>query len=1586
MKSVFNYLFTPRYRLNRFQLNLVALVLLTVGFIFGSYFTINKIIKILALNDTTQTWLFNAGTASDYTAASTIMTVDLNGAHPSGGVDGANEITNPSFAANNTSWSLTASQSATNTPAGWAVVPGNSSFVATNSAFLAMKYEAKIVGKADGNIAYNSADVAESRADGTPWVNISQTESINECKALSVGGAANHLITNDEWMTIANNAEQLNANWTGAAIGSGYLFAGHNDNVPAKAIAASTTDTGNNRCAYTDDAGGTIEAPSPCPANTDNNTSGSSLNHGYQVRVLGLSSGANIWDFAGNVWEWTNDTVPANQQPTSWNGTTDYTTGDWSDYTSGSLARYLHSYITNSPVSQLKSEPTSSSYTHNAKYGIGRIWHYSLSSSSTAYAFLRGGNWDGTGYAGAFALYLGILRGDRSLYIGFRCASDPVAISQSWQSNTGRGAAGGNLVTIPSVVDAKLTQNINLGEAATYNFSAYVYDRTGAGGGAVSESVAQLYFNGAVVNPTTYTAVTGETGWYKLAGTVTSTATAVDYGLFIKAGKSVSVDDFTLSKQGTYSVFNKNGYYKSDVSSWDSFSPTVTNTGTNGSVVYQLCTDDLGDTAGVGQGTACEAQNKWKWWNGSAWVYATNSTTHTNTAAQLTQAVMQDSSLGTSSKKISVKAILSFGGVDYPKITSIAIGLTTDTTPPTNASGPLMNKENGGTCTNANNCWTKLAGPSFSWTAGSDTQSPTVWYCLYLGTDSAGDPAHAKGKLGDTSPVTIPTGWTCQFIVSSTSLDLSTAGYLKTALSNSDTFVTAANTYYLNIKAVDNGGNTPVSSVSLKFRYDGVVPTNVTSINPASGNFSNVADMNFSWPISPAVAASSDNESDVLGWQYQINPSVDTSGVPTSSWKGTTNSTDLNLDYIPATASAYTFVPSRDGDGSTAEVGKVSSGNNQIYFRTVDNAGNPSSNATIRTGSISFGGNAPSFGGTDSVTITPSTSTTNSFALSWPAATATTTKTVTHYYYMIKTTPPSTLATLQDNPSTYIDNGTATTVSAGALANVNKGSNTVYVVAIDNASTPNYSPSNYISGTFTLNSTTPDNVGNLVASDSSIKSQSQWNVTLTWTAPTYQGAGNLSYLVYRSADGTTFAQVGSSSGLSYVDSAPLSAKYYYKVYTKDGANATSSGTNAVSITPTGKWTSAPTLSTGPDAGSITTKKATITWTTSRTADSKISYGTSTGSYNSVEPSNSSQVSSHSIQLTGLSPGTTYYYKAKWTDEDGNTGTSDEKSFSTSSAPTAKNVSVTSIGLTSGLINYTVTNASSVKIYYGITSSFGGTTTVSTSTTETAYTTQLTALLDGTKYYYKINTFDSEGSEYEGTILDFTTLPRPKISKVQLQQVANTAQSTILITWTTNTEVSSIITYYPQGQTSDARDEVNVALTKGEHRMIIRSLLPQTDYILVVKGRDKIGNEASSDTQKFTTASDSRPPQISGLHVEGSNIPPTTTTAQESTAQLIVSWNSDELGTSQVEFGEGTGTTYSSKTQEDSNLTSNHLVIISNLTPSKVYHLRALSKDKAGNQGLSIDTVTITPKATENALNLVISNLQEVFGFIGNINK
>jgi len=155
------------------------------------------------------------------------------------------------------------------------------------------------------------------------------------------------------------------------------------------------------------------------------------------------------------------------------------------------------------------------------------------------------------------------------------------------------------------------------------------------------------------------------------------------------------------------------------------------------------------------------------------------------------------------------------------------------------------------------------------------------------------------------------------------------------------------------------------------------------------------------------------------------------------------------------------------------------------------------------------------------------------------------------------------------------------------------------------------------------------------------------------------------------------------------------------------------------------------------------------------------------------------------------------------------------------------------------------------------------------------------------------------------------------------------------------------------------------------------LLDNTDYTIVIKGKDSAGNEAKTETRNLKTANDVRPPEIQNLSVETSIIG----VGDSAQAQIVVTWDTDEPGTTQVEYGQGTGTTYNQTTQEDTNLTMNHAVTITSLSPSKIYHLHTISKDKVGNIGQSLDTVIITPKSTKDALNLVIDNLSKTFGFL-----
>ncbi len=909
--------------------------------------------------------------------------------------------------------------------------------------------------------------------------------------------------------------------------------------------------------------------------------------------------------------------------------------------------------------------------------------------------------------------------------------------------------------------------------------------------------------------------------------------------------------------------------------------------------------------------------------NGSTWKYYNSGWTTSSSTSQANTAAEINTNISTlpvNSGGFVWQAILDGNGSQLVTLNSVTLTATADTTAPTPPDTLTALNQSGGTSITTNT-WYKHTAPYFSWSGATDTGGSGIsGYYVYFGTDNTADPL--------------------------------TAGNFQAGTTYTASSMSSGTTYYLRIKSADNAGNKSTTYAAFIYKYDSTSPTNpsLVSVNPAG--FATTNDFTFSWAAAGAEGGASDSHSGLSGGSFGYEYRTGASSGNCSSPSGWTTTTSNSVNIPDA---AYL-------EGSSANI---------FYLRTIDNAGNTASACV--TVNYYFAGEGPS--APQLLTATPSTNTTNSFAFSWqaPSSYSGSASDLT-YCYTVNTLP-------SESSCTFTSAG-ATSLSADSFA-TQQGLNTFYLSAKnpeDLGGVINYGV--YASVTFTANTSAPGIPGNIDIADVSVKSTSSWKLAISWEAPSDAGSGIENYEIFHSTDDVTYSEVATTSGIAYVDTGLTQATHYYKVRACDSVSNCGAYTSVVDLIPTGKFTDAPTLSSGPVSTLITTKKATISWSTDRTSDSKVSYGTSSGSYFSEEPSNSTQVTDHTINITNLTPGTTYYYKAKWTDEDGNTGFSTEKTFSTLPAPTVKDPKVKSTSLTSAILEFTVTGASKAKIYYGKSSAFGGVSEISTSTAETTYNVALEELEDGTKYFYKVNTLDTESAEYEGSILSFETLPRPKIANVRVQQVNGTAQSTLLVTWTTNTDTSSIVTYYPENNPAAAKDEINIALITGEHKMIVKGLLPQTNYTLLVKGRDKAGNEATSDPQKVTTATDTRAPQITDLKIEGSTN--TGSNNQETTAQLVVSWNTDEPSSSQVEFGEGTGTTYSQKTQEDTTLTTNHLVVISGLSPSKVYHLRALSKDSANNIGNSIDTVTITPKATDSALNLVISNLSQIFGFLGGL--
>jgi uncharacterized protein DUF2341/concanavalin A-like lectin/glucanase superfamily protein/purple acid phosphatase-like protein len=869
-----------------------------------------------------------------------------------------------------------------------------------------------------------------------------------------------------------------------------------------------------------------------------------------------------------------------------------------------------------------------------------------------------------------------------------------------------------------------------------------------------------------------------------------------------------------------------------------------------------------------------------------------------------------------------------------PTFTSITVPYSASdiTPPPTNASNIQLYRSNGGASISSDS-WTN-GSPYFTWTAGADDAggSGILGYCLYLGQDPTGNPITTKGYLG-TSPIN--TGSACQFAVSSTNLDTSLSGYIGTALASSNS------PYYLNIKAIDNADNVyNGSSAQFEFLYDNTPPANPSFIS-APSEFVSSKDVTLDWPTTGSDAAS-DANSGVAGLQYRIGSS--------GTWYGANHSGTQDCTDLLPNNGAYTTV-------SIPDYLDLNEGDNIVYFRTYDNACNVS--AAYVTTVVKINTTAPS--SPQNLTATPTTNTANSFAFSWLApATYTGSASNITYCYTINTLP-------NDGNCTYTAAG-QTSLDAGAYA-TEPGDNTFYVVAKDEAGNINYATA--ASTTFTANTPAPGVPLNADIADISVKATSNWKLALSWEAPSNAGAGVSTYKVFRSTDGVNFTDIASTAGTSYVDSGLSQQTYYYKVQACDSANNCGGFTSIVSLLPTGKFTSPANLISGPNV-TVTTRTATITWTTDRDSDSSVEYGLSSGQYFSTEAANTDQVTSHTVGLNSLNAGTTYYYRAQWTDTDGNIGTSAEGTFTTLPAPSISNVTAGNINLTSATIQFTSSNATAVQLEYGG-GALANTQTLNTSTNTSTYSIPLSGLSSGIIYTFRLNPYDSSGNVYDNpTAFTFTTPPQPVISNVEFQPVTGALTGTEQVSWTTNVPATSQISYGLQN--GPRQNQLDTTLVTN-HSMEVSGLSYATQYSLTATSVDALGNVANSDLQVFKSGVDTRPPIISDVTIQPSIVG----TGADAKGQLIVSWKTDKSGTSQVAYGQGTAGDYTTTTAENTTLVNNHVVVVSGLSTSEVYHVQVISNDADGIKGVSSDQTTIIGQASDNALSIVFNALQSIFG-------
>src|SRR5262249_25704438 len=170
----------------------------------------------------------------------------------------------------------------------------------------------------------------------------------------------------------------------------------------------------------------------------------------------------------------------------------------------------------------------------------------------------------------------------------------------------------------------------------------------------------------------------------------------------------------------------------------------------------------------------------------------------------------------------------------------------------------------------------------------------------------------------------------------------------------------------------------------------------------------------------------------------------------------------------------------------------------------------------------------------------------------------------------------------------------------------------------------------------------------------------------------------------------------------------------------------------------------PPVISGVASSSVTSSGATIAWTTNEAADTQVEYGTTT-SYGSSTTLNSSLVTSHSVNVAGLLPNTTYHYRVKSKDAAGNLATSGDFTFTTAAtdttAPTISAVASGNLTVSGATITWNTNEQADSQVDYGTTTGYGSSSALN-SALLTTHSVGLSGLVAGTAYHYRVKSRDA----------------------------------------------------------------------------------------------------------------------------------------------------------------------------------------------------------------------------------------------------
>jgi len=386
----------------------------------------------------------------------------------------------------------------------------------------------------------------------------------------------------------------------------------------------------------------------------------------------------------------------------------------------------------------------------------------------------------------------------------------------------------------------------------------------------------------------------------------------------------------------------------------------------------------------------------------------------------------------------------------------------------------------------------------------------------------------------------------------------------------------------------------------------------------------------------------------------------------------------------------------------------------------------------------------------------------------------------------------------------------------------------------------------------------------------SIGSITTQGATVTWDTDEPSNS-SVEYITATGGDFTGAPSTGSSiiadtaSGLGQhsVTLTGLSANttYYLQVKSTDPSDNTGSskdGVNGYSFT----TLDGPSISSV-SASSVSNTGVTVIWNTDVNSNSYVVYSVNSDMSSSTETGTDDSVTSHSVDISGLTAGQTYYFYVKsGVAQDTNGG--DYYTFNTTSDASGPTITfdsttdISNITATSARISWTTDELATSAVNYGTTTAYGSQSTSSNLNTD--HHLNISGLTANTTYYFKISSTDESSNtttdDNTGSSYSFTTSTSgPSMSSVAS---SNITYNSATITWTTAENSNSLVDYGTTTSYGDRHGKHGDATTS--HSVTLPNLAASTGYSYRVLSTDSSNNTSTDDNSgsgyTFTTLSGS----------------------------------------------------------------------------------------------------------------------------------